>query len=79
MRSVTLPKIDFANLTDAERLRLLEQVWESFCAAPETLPLSGAQRRELDRRVAELDAGTMPVRPWDEVHEEIRRRLEPDS
>lgn len=76
MRDVTLPKIDLSRLTAAERLQLLEQIWETFCEDPESLPVSDPQRQELDRRVAEIDAGTMPSRPWEEVHEEIRRDLE---
>ncbi len=70
-----LPKIDLDVLTDAERLQLLDQVWESFRQAPDSLPLTAAQRTELDRRQAAYDAGDMPVRPWQEVREEIRSRL----
>ena len=72
---MTKPKIDLTTMTDAERLDLLDRVWESFCAAPETLPLTDAQRDELDRRLTALDRGEMTVRPWHGVREEIRREL----
>ncbi|MFY9345166.1 MAG: addiction module protein [Planctomycetota bacterium] len=70
-----IPKIDWNRLTDAERLELLDQAWESFRAAPDTLPLSQALRDELARRQAAYDAGKMSVRTWDEVREGIRARL----
>jgi putative addiction module component (TIGR02574 family) len=47
--------IDIATLSQEERLRLLEQLWDSLSAAPETIPLTDEQREELDRRLDELD------------------------
>jgi putative addiction module component (TIGR02574 family) len=50
--------IDIATLSQEERLRLLEQLWDSLSAAPETIPLTDGQLEELDRRLDEL-AGTL--------------------
>lgn len=47
--------IDIAKLSVEDRLSLLDEIWESLSAAPETLPLSDAQRRELDHRLHELE------------------------
>lgn len=74
-----LPKIDLDALTDAERLQLLDQVWESFRQSPESLPIPESHRREIDARQAEYEAGRMTARPWDEVREETRRRLRRDE
>ena len=66
--------LDIASLTLDERLRLLEQLWDSLAAKPEGIPLTDAQRAELDRRLDELD-GEGPVGiPWDEVLSRIRIR-----
>ena len=73
-----LPKIDLNALTDAERLQLLDQVWESFRQVPDSLPVTPAQRAELDRRQAAYDSGDMPVRSWQVVREEIQSRLRHD-
>jgi putative addiction module component (TIGR02574 family) len=35
-----------------ERLRLIEELWESIDANPEAVPVTNAQRAELDRRIA---------------------------
>ena len=70
-----LPKIDWTKLTDAERLQLLDAAWESFQAAPDTLPLTPAQALEVDRRQAEYEDGSMKARSWDVVRDEIRESL----
>ena len=43
--------IDITNLSAEERLRLLEELWDSLSATPEAIPLTNAQREELDRRL----------------------------
>lgn len=77
MTRMSLPKIDLSALTDAERLQLLDQVWESFRVDPQSLPVTTAQREELERRQAAYDRGDMRTRLWQEVREEIRSRLRP--
>ena len=66
--------IDIAKLNPAERLDLLEQLWDSLSAAPDALPLTRAQRGELDRRIDALDSEGPSGIPWDEVMQRIRRR-----
>jgi len=39
-----------------ERMRLVEVIWDSISAVPESLPLTEWQRDELDRRLAEYEA-----------------------
>jgi putative addiction module component (TIGR02574 family) len=66
--------IDIAHLTAEERLRLLEELWDSLCATPEAIPLTNAQREELDRRLDELDRDGPVGIPWEEVLRRVRRR-----
>lgn len=40
----------------AERVRLVEAIWDSISAVPEALPLTQWQKEELDRRLAEYEA-----------------------
>ena len=68
--------IDIAGLSSEERLRLLEQLWESLSATPEAIPLTDAQREELDRRLDELDRDGPSGIPWDEVLRRIRTRAQ---
>ena len=47
--------IDIASLSSEERLALIEQLWNSLSATPENIPVTDAQKLELDRRIAEMD------------------------
>jgi len=47
--------IDIDALTPDERLDLLERLWDSLSSDPDALPLTDAQREELDRRLDDLD------------------------
>jgi len=44
-----MPAIDIGSLTPAERLRLIDDLWESLASTPEAVPLTPLQRDELDR------------------------------
>lgn len=64
--------IDIATLSQEERLRLLEQLWDSLSATPEAIPLTPAQREELDRRLDELDREGPTGIPVDDVLNRLR-------
>ncbi len=66
--------LDIANLSAEERWRLLEELWDSLSATPEAIPLTNAQREELDQRLDELDRDGPAGIPWEEVLRRIRRR-----
>jgi putative addiction module component (TIGR02574 family) len=67
---------DIANLSFEERLRLLDKLWESLSRTPEAIPLTEAQREELDRRLNELDREGPVGIPWDDVLARIRGRAQ---
>lgn len=58
-----------------ERLRLVEDLWDSIAAEAETLPLTSAQREELDKRLDAWEVDEDPGRPAADVVGDIRRRL----
>jgi putative addiction module component (TIGR02574 family) len=64
--------IDIAKLSPEERLDLLEQLWDSL--SPEAIPMTEAQKEELDRRLDELDREGPIGIPWNEVLDRIRNR-----
>ncbi len=68
------PGLDIAALSPEERLGLLEQLWDSLATQPEAVPLTDAQRAELDRRLDDLEAEGPVGIPWDEVLGRIRSR-----
>jgi putative addiction module component (TIGR02574 family) len=68
------PNLNIQELTQDERLDLIEELWESLAATPGEMALTGAQRAELDRRLEEMDYDKNLGIPWDEVVNQIRKR-----
>lgn len=58
-----------------ERVRLVEDLWDSIAADQAALPLTDEQRAELDRRLDAYEADRDPGRPAKEVIAEIRSKL----
>ena len=58
-----------------ERIRLVEDLWDSIVADQQSLPLTPDQRAELDRRLDAYEADKNPGRPAGEVIADIRRQL----
>ena len=54
-------------LPAAERLRLVQRLWESLRADPDALPLSGEQLQALDRRAAEMERDPGLGSSWEAV------------
>ncbi len=72
------PAFDFRQLPIAQRLQLVEEIWDSIAqeanVRPDALPLTDAQRAELARRVADADAHPDDRVPWEQVRNELFRR-----
>jgi len=69
---MAMTRFDLASLSREERLRLLDELWDSLAHEPDALALSDAQRTELDRRLDELDRGDAAGIPWEDVLARIR-------
>lgn len=61
-------------LSPAERILLVEEIWDQIAAEPDAVPLPPSHRAELDRRLEALEKNPDPGRPWAEVRDELRRR-----
>jgi putative addiction module component (TIGR02574 family) len=68
------PELNIADLSPEERLRLIEELWDSLSAKPGAIPLTNAQREELDRRLDDLESSGPEGIPWEEVLQQIRSR-----
>lgn len=60
------------NLSVAERIQLVEDIWDSLAAeSPEALQLTPAQKDEVNRRLASHDRDPAVAVPWSEVRESL--------
>jgi len=71
-------RVDVGRLTPDEQLDLIGELWDLLSKAPAQVPLTDAQRAEVDRRSDELDEDVQAGRPlgipWEEVFQQIRSR-----
>jgi len=69
------PKIDFSHLTPAERIDLIEALWDSL-EPGQAAPITPELANELDRRSVDAEANPHAGRPWEEIRAELEKRLE---
>ncbi len=67
---------DYRRLSVAQRLELVEDIWDSIDADAdaEMLPLTNDERAMLDERIAELEANPGQGESWPEVRARILGR-----
>ncbi len=63
-------------LSEAEQLQLVQEILTRLDANQESAVVTVAQRRELDRRLAILDAAPDATSPWSEVEARVLATLE---
>jgi putative addiction module component (TIGR02574 family) len=71
IRSMSIPMDEILRMSAAERILLVQDMWDSIAAAPEGIGLTDAERAELDRRLADDHADSAAGSPW----EDVRRRI----
>ena len=64
--------IQIDRLSRDEQLELLDRLWETLGRDPEALPLTPAQKQDLDRRLDELESEGPVGLSWDEAVNQIR-------
>lgn len=71
--SVMTPTLtQILQLSVAERIQLVEDIWDSILAVPESLKLTERQRQELDQRLQAYRKQPESTIPWEEVKKRIR-------
>ncbi len=64
---------EILKLSVAERIQLVEDLWDSIASTPEQLSVADTQKAELDRRRQRFDQGLATTRSWEEVKKDLRR------
>lgn len=69
------PKPNFSHLSVAERIQLVEDIWDSIVVeSPAAVQLSEAQRQEIRRRLACHDSEPGSAIPWEQIRVELFQR-----
>jgi putative addiction module component (TIGR02574 family) len=69
--------VDLAQLSLAERLQLVEYLWDTIAATPDSLPVTDVQKAELDRRLASYRASPTDGRGWAEIKAALLKQPQP--
>jgi putative addiction module component (TIGR02574 family) len=75
--SLTIQSLGIDRLSREQRIALVQAIWDTIAAESAPPLLTEAQRRELQRRVAEDDASPDDVVPWEQVKAQTLARLKP--
>ena len=65
---------EILSLSVADRLQLLEEIWDSLAETPEAIPVTDAQRKELERRRRAHARNPSAAKSWAEVRTRLKRR-----
>ncbi|MCI0616752.1 addiction module protein [bacterium] len=72
MKTSVLSKIQ--ELSVSERIRLVEEIWDSIAANPESVPVTNARKKELDRRLKALKQSPREVSTWSDLKKRVRTK-----
>lgn len=62
------------DLSPAEKLQLVQDLWDDIAANPGDIPLPEWQKAELDKRIENFKKSSVPASEWEEVKRRIRAR-----
>ena len=69
------PALDLEAMTTAEKLRLLEAVWQNLTRGPEEVPSPDWHAEVLEERDRRLKTGESQLSDWSEAKKRIRESL----
>lgn len=72
--SVSLKQLGLENLSPIDRIELIGELWDSLSGELDTIPLSDAQRADLDRRLDAHADDPLAGDPWEVVRARIEGR-----
>lgn len=72
----TLQSLGIDRLPIEDRLRLVEEIWDSIAADATPTDIPEWHLAEIDRRLAEEETDPQPGIPWEEAYARLKKRLE---
>lgn len=74
-QTLPLPPPGFDDLSVQEKLDYVQSQWDRIAARPEEIAVPDWHRQVLDARLAASRADPQEGKPWEEVREEVLRKL----
>lgn len=73
--SPQLKALGIDQMSVAERILLVEEIWDSIADDPNQVPLTEAQKSDLERRLREHEANPRAGSPWSAVKSRLQGRM----
>lgn len=73
MSSPSINALGLDRLSVAERILLVQELWDSIAGTPEAVTLTDAQKRDLERRLEAYGDDPKSGSPWEEVKDRLQR------
>lgn len=73
--TTTLNALGIDRMSVDEQIALAAAIWDNIAATPEKIPLTEAQKQELQRRLDAHRADPTKVTPWEVVKAEALARM----
>jgi len=70
--SQTLRALGIDQLSVAQRILLVEKIWDSIVAEAEDMPLTEAQKQDLEHRLAAYNENPNAGSSWEDVRARLR-------
>jgi putative addiction module component (TIGR02574 family) len=65
---------EILQLSVAERIQIVEDIWDSISQFPENLPVSEAEKAELDKRLADYQENSNEGIEWETLKRNLSQR-----
>jgi putative addiction module component (TIGR02574 family) len=72
--AVSMKSLGIDQLSVDEQLLLLEEIWDNIAAHPDSVPITDAQKQDLQNRLQEYQANPKAGSPWEEVKARLRSK-----
>lgn len=73
--SISMKDFGLDQLTPDERIQLAEELWDSIAVDPSNVPITDAQRADLQRRLDADRDDPKAGSPWEEVKKRLQGRI----
>jgi putative addiction module component (TIGR02574 family) len=67
-------KNEIKKLNLAEKILLVEDIWDQIAESNESMPISDWQKQELDQRLGAYQKGELKTFEWQAVHDNLRKK-----
>jgi putative addiction module component (TIGR02574 family) len=75
-QTLPTPPPGFDELSVDEKIDYIQSLWDRVTAGSEDIPVPEWHRRILDKRMEAYRANPEEGRPWEEVYEDLQRKLQ---